>query len=341
MLTIQALPADIGDCILIAYNNTNILIDTGTKRTYSKGWLKLLFREIDKIDLLILTHTDEDHIGGIIKYYQDEERVNGIIKKVWFNTGENICNELNLNNKSQTQISIIDNSELEMSVTQAKTLEKYLKDDDVLENFIIKSFDSYIFNEAKITILSPDISDLLIFLDDWELEEENNLDMATSKDYHYSIEELVSKNFVDDSSLANKVSIAFLFEYKDKKVLFMGDASPIIVKKNLKRIGYNSTDNKLKLDLLKISHHGSRSGTSSCLLEIINCDKFIISTSGKNGLPTKESLSRIIYPQKNERKDIYFNYLNEDFQHIFTREEIEKYNINLLFPNDHHYKLEF
>ena len=38
-----------------------------------------------KIDLLIVTHTDDDHIKGIIKFIEDDT-LNNYIQEVWFNS---------------------------------------------------------------------------------------------------------------------------------------------------------------------------------------------------------------------------------------------------------------
>ena len=75
-----------GDSSLITYKNRNILIDTGgiKDRTVSDGTIKLLNSlGYAKIDYLILTHGDYDHMGEAINL------VNNIkIEKVIFNCGE-------------------------------------------------------------------------------------------------------------------------------------------------------------------------------------------------------------------------------------------------------------
>ncbi len=74
---------DQGDCILIRLplNQANILIDTGKKNQYEslKSFLKA--KGIKKLDLLILTHDDEDHSGSKDLLLQDFE-VNKIINEL-------------------------------------------------------------------------------------------------------------------------------------------------------------------------------------------------------------------------------------------------------------------
>lgn len=79
-----------GDCIWIRYgldNKTNIIIDVG----YLKGFkstllpvLKTCRERNEKIDLLVITHTDRDHISGM-KGFRTHKELLKLIKKVWFN----------------------------------------------------------------------------------------------------------------------------------------------------------------------------------------------------------------------------------------------------------------
>ena len=75
-----------GDSSLIAYKNRNILIDTGgiKDRTVSNGTIKLLNSlGYAKIDYLILTHGDYDHMGDTLNVIENIK-----VKKVIFNCGE-------------------------------------------------------------------------------------------------------------------------------------------------------------------------------------------------------------------------------------------------------------
>ena len=75
-----------GDSSLITYKNRNILIDTGgiKDRTVSDGTIKLLNSlGYAKIDYLILTHGDYDHMGEAINLVENFK-----VEKVIFNCGE-------------------------------------------------------------------------------------------------------------------------------------------------------------------------------------------------------------------------------------------------------------
>ena len=99
----------------------------------------------------------------------------------------------------------------------------------------------------------------------------------------------------------------------------MGDAHPSIVIESLKALGY-STHNPLRIDYIKVSHHGSKGNTNEELLTLIDCNNFIISANGNHhGLPNKKTFARIIkhFPNAN----LMFNYPNLISQ-IFSDEEL-------------------
>lgn len=334
---LKILPAYKGDSILLTYGDkeTNILIDTGTKTTYTKGALKKLIIEHDNIDLLILTHLDEDHIGGIIKYFEDKNRKQSVFKKVWFNTHSCIGEFLNTQIDESKCISISDSDNLEMSFKQGLTLESMLESCGILTNRLIKALDVIFLNEAKLTILSPEIKDLANLHAKWEIEKNEDLNMSYSNDYNLSIDDLVKNEYTDTNSIQNKSSIAFMIEYSTHSVLFMADASPTIIENSLRNLGYHE-DNILKLSVLKLAHHGSKNCFSPSLLRIINCDKYIISTDNSNGLPSKESLSRIITSQARNVK-FYFNYKNDSIKSIFSEKEMDIYGFEVLYLCENNY----
>lgn len=94
-IIVDMLAADEGDCFLIMAEkgNINILIDGGTAGTYHRV-LKRKLQELDRqgkcIDLLVVTHIDNDHIGGILELLKENgsDLDSKIIKirNIWHNS---------------------------------------------------------------------------------------------------------------------------------------------------------------------------------------------------------------------------------------------------------------
>lgn len=331
---VKVLPATNGDCLLISLlteeKEMNILIDGGRGRACYrrlKSEIENISMEGKLIDLLVITHTDDDHISGIIKLFQDTKINKNIFKNIWFNSGSIISNYFSLE-EDDSKIIPLQPDNKKMSIRQGLSLEKELKKTNSWYENVLVSGNQEDINGMCFTILSPDIDTLREFLDKWEIECDTNTKMSSVTDYHINIETLIKNKFIEDKRLPNKSSIAFLLEFNGIRLLMLGDSHPSIVVNSLRSLGY-SNKNKLKVNLMKVSHHGSKFNTSVELLNLIECKNFIVSTDGsKHGFPHKECLAKIV---KNTAGKVrfYFNY--STVSNIFTEEEIEDYGMECIF----------
>lgn len=92
-------PAKSGDCILIRYlkEGFNVLIDGGFSCTYNqylKPYLLKIAKNGARLNLIIVTHIDRDHINGIKQFLMDNGAANNpkIIRvdEIWFNGFRNM-----------------------------------------------------------------------------------------------------------------------------------------------------------------------------------------------------------------------------------------------------------
>jgi hypothetical protein len=150
---------------------------------------------------------------------------------------------------------------------------------------------------------------------------------------YQSIEELISMEEISDTSVTNGSSIAFILEIENKKILLLGDSHSDIIMRQLSQL-MEEQQESLSFDLVKISHHGSMKNTSSQLLDLFNCDKFVISTDGrKHGHPDKVTLAKIITKSKNPKINIYCNYRTENSL-FFEQFRIENKNYSFIFAEE-------
>jgi len=316
MLKIKVLPAGCGDCILISFGEQkdikNILIDGGAGTVYDdvlRNEIAKIRSEKQKIDLLIVTHTDTDHIGGIIKFIEDES-LNDCIKEVWFNSWTNFEGKpVKLSHDTQ-----------EISAGSAKTLENKLLKMNIWQNKLIAQGISRKYNKAKITVVSPN-QDSLEALKGYLKSE---FPISESDDRKKEIEILQRRDFKENKAIPNASSIAFVFEYKSKKILFTGDSFPSIVLEGLERMKF--IDNKkVKFDYVKLSHHASKYNTSDEFLKNIECNNYIVTTMGCNGKPNKETFARIL--KYHQPLNLFFNHKTKKTTDIFLHKDDVNYQI--------------
>lgn len=315
-MNIKSLPAFNGDSFLVSFSDKkgvvrNILIDGGTPRTYRrhlKPELEAILKKGQSIDLLIVTHIDDDHIGGIKELYQDTSFDRSFIKNIWFNSGILLFDFFQEGRDENREVKIIMDDQTEMSVGQGVTLENALLIEGRWQQDLIHTgIPPFEFYGAKITILSPGEDELKKLHKRWEIETEGQVLMSgENDDFDIPISELIEKPFQEDKAVPNGSSIALLFEYAGVSLLLLGDAHPSVIERSLRKLGY-SEENMLNVDLVKVSHHSSKKNTSPALLAIIKSEYFMISTDGnRHGLPDKEAMARII--SANSGCNLYFNY---------------------------------
>ena len=90
-----------------------------------------------------------------------------------------------------------------------------------------------------------------------------------------TIADMNNINFINKETNDNNKSAVFYFKIKDTSFLLTGDIDDKVEKRLV-------DDFKLSIDVLKVSHHGSRYGTSESLLESYQPKIAIISTSATN-----------------------------------------------------------
>ncbi|TDQ20167.1 hypothetical protein EDF75_4627 [Raoultella sp. BIGb0149] len=297
-----------------------MLIDSGTPSTLRKNRNPSL-PPIKDIEFYLLTHIDYDHIGGFLKFLSKAQRNDLHPDLIFFG------NTLDLiRYKDNDEVGFHHGSALSALISTLKLKSKPLFSGDVLS-----------LKNIEITILSPILEHIYMLKEEWiKIEKELNkkdygdefVSVQKKKlkiDIKVTPDDLV-KNPIND--LLNSTSIACLIEYKNKKALMLGDAHPGIISKQLKTFLKNQQIEKINLDIIKISHHGSKHNTTSELLSLINCNRFIISTDGSRPYnhPDIETINKIISYAINAgfpKIYFYFNYQSASEFEIINEAELD------------------
>lgn len=136
----------------------------------------------------------------------------------------------------------------------------------------------------------------VVVTSNWELVIGNSVIDFLYPDHSLAVDASVPES--GKSAQSNYTSIIFELSYKDKKVLFVGDAGEeeedYIVKK------YGSTSSPqvgadLDVDVLKVGHHGSHHSSSDAFLKLVTPQIAVISVGADNsyGHPSNRTLVRL------------------------------------------------
>lgn len=312
---IEPLKAFYGDCIFITIKDGEkeftIMIDGGTSRTYKLrgrygrkvgGVLKKKIDELKvhgkTIDLLIITHVDDDHIGGVLAWFEDDFPSTGFVRSIWMND----------------DVDVNVSKEVDNTSAQAASLKKLLaaKNIFIVDQIVLgleKSFDW-----GRMVAIAPTAIHHNKIARDIKAE----LDNTVSDRYDENIKQLVSEKYICDACTPeNDASMAFLLQTKDgETIMLLGDAHIDTIMDSLKHI--EGVVLPLKCSWVKLSHHGSKNNFKPEFLEMVDAENYIISTNGmKFGHPDKEVIAYLI-----DRTDavLWFNY-PERAQKILTKQD--------------------
>jgi len=325
MMELYFYQAECGDAARISYRDFddvehNILIDSGFERTFRHllaDEIKTIVNRRTEIDLWVISHIHDDHIGGVIKFLKavNSGELVDIVKEWYYNAPRKTVNLSGVLPGKQI-------SELK-SIGQGDQLSEYLAAINKLPAFdITVSQDARDFSGLKLTVLSPgrrqldalqnkyrNPETLISYHDITNISEPAG---APSYDYHIRIEDFDLVKWTEDDSIENSSSIAVLTEYKGKNILWLADSHPDVVSEAILKLGY-SAQNPLTCEFVKVSHHGSKGNNNDLLYGLIQSNRYVFSVNGENKhcLPTKECIARILrHPNrpKNTHYHFYFTY---------------------------------
>lgn len=318
-VTLYAFDAENGDCLLLINNNTgfSILIDSGPNKKIVSERLITSIKNVlinDFIDLAIITHNDDDHIGGFKSFLKKDITINNFI----FNSYDYI--KKIIPSPRNTKISLKQDKDL------FKNIENKIINLELTENGYFSDINIDIFN---IKFRSPNLDKLNKYRS-WTNKEEKKLRNKKISKSSISItnDECIKRAsndiyFKEDTREPNGSSLALDIAFGTSRILLLGDAHPSVVINSL----IQDNEEITKYDLIKISHHGSEKNTSNSLLKLIDCDNYLICSNAKNshGHPSPVSLKRII--NNNEHAKIYVTKNNSEMKEIEST-----FNFNFIYP---------
>ena len=303
MLSVEMMPAERGDALLIEYGpgdepTSRVLIDGGPVNggVYDGVRERLLAVPTDAdgrrhFDLLVISHVDVDHIEGVIRLLQDDE-LRCVSDDIWFNGWKHLQRVA----PAQT-VAVLGGAQGEflgaLLTHQGRPWNQYVRggpvvvpDEDDLPVVDVRG-------GMRLILLSPTTKKLKALAGDWDASVRNA--GFTPGDADAALEQLAGHWWArppvlgederirtsSDRSAANGSSIAVLAEYGGRSVLLTGDAHDDVLTSSLRRIRTErGLTEPIAVDALKLSHHGSLHNTTPQLMAELASDHYLVSTSG-------------------------------------------------------------
>jgi hypothetical protein len=269
-LTVEMLPARNGDALWISYGDSrdrHLLVDCG----YANGVPAIADRieASGGVELFIVTHIDGDHIGGTVPLLNNAN-VAARIADVWFNGWKQLRGLLSYRQADQVSWRL-DRDDRPFRWNGGA------RSDDPPAAIAARPEELPVFDLAggmKLTVLSPTAHALRNLALKWPAalrEFEPATPMLGRRPRpepvphpaRLDLDGLAHSDAPPDRSATNASSIAVLAEYGGRAVLLTGDAHAEVLAASIQTLqaSRGRPEERLRLDALKVSHHGSAGAT--------------------------------------------------------------------------------
>lgn len=314
MFTVEMLPAQRGDCLWLTYGEGDerhhVLVDAGPQDTIGtlvpelERRIAALPGRTNRVELLVVTHVDADHVQGVVSLLSDPRRLR-LFRDVWFNgyrhllPGPTPPDDLlgGLDGERLTQTLLTDPGRWNRAFRGGPVA---LPDDAPPPVVRLPG-------GLRLTVIGPRPSTLERLAPEWakacaaagivpgEGAPITKRSWRRTDLLGLDVDALAAAPYRRDTSRANAAGISLVAEYDGRRLLLLGDAPAEEVVAGLDRLGPGPH----AFDAVKMSHHGSRRNTSPALLERVRARTWLVSTDGAVfGHPDPEALARVVVTQR-------------------------------------------
>lgn len=335
MLRIEMLPARQGDALWIEYGDPaaphRIMVDAGTPATVNtvRDRVEQLNPRDRAFELLVVTHVDADHIGGVLPLLKDAS-LNATFADVWFNGWHHL-----LDKPALETLGPVDGERLSVLLRRHAWNEAFGRR-AVMAPPVGLLPTCTLPGDLHITVLAPGPAELEALKPFWEEEVRNaGLQPGTAPEPTPpelgglealgsqavpNVQRLANAPFKADTAPANGSSIVLLLEHEEQRVLLCGDAFPSTITAAIDRLLAQTARDCLALSALKLPHHGSRRNVNLLLAQRVTAPSFLLSSDGTHTRhPNDEAVARILAVHPDA--ELCFNYKTK-YNDIWGRADV-------------------
>jgi beta-lactamase superfamily II metal-dependent hydrolase len=333
IFTLEALEAKHGDALLLHHGPKAdprlVVIDGGPRGVYNKS-LRPRLEELKAsrspngalpIDLLMVSHIDDDHIQGVLELVDDlvdleqnDEELPYDIKTLWHNGFDDLTKAdpadfasaaeavrpVALGDVPPTGVSR-EGALILVSVPQGKKLRSQARALDLatpgLVTFKAASKPKAIAGGLSFRVIGPSASRVDALRKEWTKKVKKK---GKVSDVEF---QAIAAAYVDEA-VANLSSIVVLATVGKQSMLLTGDARGDDILAALKEAKLLKAG-KLHVDVLKLPHHGSNRNVETGFFEDITADHYVISADGRFDNPDVETLDMLAEARKRSAYTVY------------------------------------
>ena len=331
---IDLLPAKHGDGIWIEYSagdrTRRVVIDGGPVNAFgdfNQRFVRLPAGDT-RVELFVVTHVDADHIEAPVRLLaHGRARWPFAPSEIWFNGYRHMtaaCADRSLGARDGDFLSALLQRDAGSRWNTAFAGDAVAVGHGRLPEIGLA-------DGMTLTLLSPGCTELHRMAEVWkekvrdwpagDLQRALEV-LADERKYRVSdgvlgpedISKTLRAQLKPDQAKANGSSIAFLAEFRGKSCLLLADAHMKRVCASLRTLLKQRGQERLEVDAVKVSHHGSKRNISAALFELVDAEHFLISTNGdKHGHPDAAAIEAII-AGASRKPTIWFNYRSASTQ---------------------------
>ncbi len=307
-LRLRVVQAEEGDCLLVMHGHgdrrTRLLVDGGPAGTFERHLCPTLRALRPRtIDAVVLSHADNDHVLGLrdlfseLRDLRDEGEDLWIEPRtLWINAFSETVDDGTIRSRlaalaQAAGTNALSAAEELLATADASALKGLARDLGVAINaptngramLATRTSRAQKVGDLSVTIVGPTQANLDALREEWRVwldREEAALSAAT-----------LSTAF--DRSVPNLSSLQFLVEADGRRILLTGDGRGDHLLGALDAQGLLDHDGRIRVDVLKLPHHGSVRNMPADFFTRVLADTYVVSANGRYDNPDRATLDAL------------------------------------------------